>query len=154
MHSSILLALWAGVSFVLYQIISSIIVSRRHAAAARQLGCKPAYSRKEPFYDLLGIKGFAKAVKADKNFRIPQFFKQNVDEACKEEGKVINTFTQNIMGTKGFFTVEPKNIQAILATQFKDFGLGERRNNNFAPLLGFGIVSDLLLLTAKCKSTY
>jgi hypothetical protein len=39
------------------------------------------------------------------------------------------------------FTVDPKNVQTILATQFKDFGLGDARNNNFKPLLGHGIVS-------------
>jgi hypothetical protein len=149
-----MLALWAGVSFILYRIISSIIVSRRHAAAARQLGCKPAYPQKQAFYDFLGIENVAKVIKADNAFRVPQYFKERVDEVCKEEGRVVSTFTQNIVGAKGFFTLEPKNIQAILATQFKDFGLGEKRNNDFAPLLGSGIVSDLLLLPAKCKITY
>jgi hypothetical protein len=38
-------------------------------------------------------------------------------------------------------TIDPKNIQAILAVQFKEFGLGEGRNGNFNPLLGHGIVS-------------
>lgn len=46
---------------------------------------------------------------------------------------------QTLLGKDGFFTIEPKNIQAILATQFKDFGLGDARNNNFKPLLGRGI---------------
>ncbi|USP73415.1 translation initiation factor if-2 [Curvularia clavata] len=45
------------------------------------------------------------------------------------------------MGVEGIFTIEPKNIQAILATQFKDFGLGKVRNRNFSPLLGHGIFS-------------
>ncbi|KAL0939888.1 Cytochrome P450 52A2 [Colletotrichum truncatum] len=45
----------------------------------------------------------------------------------------------------GFFsrrtlhTVEPANIQAILATKFKDFDLGELRIEQFRPLLGTSI---------------
>lgn len=49
---------------------------------------------------------------------------------------------QNLLGKTAFFTTEPRNIQAILATQFKDFGLGDARNNNFFPLLGHGIFAS------------
>jgi cytochrome P450 len=141
MHSSILLAAWAGVSFVLYKIISSIIISRRHAAAARQLGCLPAHPAKQSSLDPFGVVNITKVLKADKQARLPQYFKERVDIANAEQGRTITTFHQNMMGAESFFTIEPRNIQAILATQFKDFGLGERRNGNFAPLLGHGIVS-------------
>jgi len=47
-----------------------------------------------------------------------------------------------IFGNPMTFTIEPENIQAILAKQFKEFGLGETRNANFNPLLGHGIVSS------------
>jgi cytochrome P450 len=144
MSNSILLAAWVGISFVLYKIISSIIVSRRHAARARQLGCLPAHPTKQSPFDPLGIQNVVKILKADKQFRIPQYLKGRVDDACVKEGRIINTFHQNIMGAEGYFTVEPKNIQAILATQFKDYGLGKRRNGNFAPLLGHGIVSIIV----------
>jgi cytochrome P450 len=144
MSNSILLAAWVGISFVLYKIISSIIVSRRHAARARQLGCLPAHPTKQSPFDPLGIQNVVKILKADKQFRIPQYLKGRVDDACVKEGRIINTFHQNIMGAEGYFTVEPKNIQAILATQFKDYGLGKRRNGNFAPLLGHGIVCTIV----------
>ncbi|KAJ5199939.1 cytochrome P450 [Penicillium cf. griseofulvum] len=43
-------------------------------------------------------------------------------------------------------TIEPKNVQAILALKFKDFDLGAPRNKAMAPLLGKGIfASDGLL---------
>jgi hypothetical protein len=141
MHNTILLAAWAGVSYVLYKIISSIIISRRHAAAARQLGCLPAHPKKQSPLDPLGVQNIAEILVADKQARLPQYLKERVDEASDREGRVISTFHQNMMGAESFFTVEPKNIQALLATQFKDFGLGERRNGNFFPLLGHGIVS-------------
>jgi hypothetical protein len=34
------------------------------------------------------------------------------------------TFEQNFFGDLNLVTVEPKNIQALLATQFNDFSLG------------------------------
>ena len=37
---------------------------------------------------------------------------------------------------------DEKNIQAILATQFKDFDIGPKRRNNFMPLLGNGIFTQ------------
>jgi cytochrome P450 len=141
MHNSILLAAWAGVSFIIFKIVSWIIISRRHAVAARQLGCLPAHPGKQSPLDPLGIYNVAKVLQEDRNARLPQYFKERVDDACAEQGRIITTFEQNMMGAQSFFTVEPRNIQAILATQFKDFGLGERRNGNFAPLLGHGIVS-------------
>jgi len=39
-------------------------------------------------------------------------------------------------------TVDPKNIQAVLATQFHDFSLGQTRRGNFFPLLGNGIFTN------------
>ena len=54
-----------------------------------------------------------------------------------------------IFGSPTTFTIDPKNIQAVLATQFKDFGLGDMRNGNFNPLLGHGIVSSPTLTFSK-----
>jgi cytochrome P450 len=39
-------------------------------------------------------------------------------------------------------TIEPKNVQAILATKFKDFDLGHYRNKALRPLLGQGIFAS------------
>ena len=39
-------------------------------------------------------------------------------------------------------TVEPANLQAMLATQFKDFAVGSRRYNSFSPLLGHSIFTS------------
>jgi len=49
------------------------------------------------------------------------------------------TWTQNVLGTTAYVTFEPKNIQAILATQFPDFEIGSLRRSNFFPMLGNGI---------------
>ncbi|KZM22613.1 uncharacterized protein EKO05_0009710 [Ascochyta rabiei] len=139
MHNSILLVLWAGVSFVLYKLIAVVLTERHHRNAAARLGCEPAHQSK--IFDFQGIRNVSRMIAADKQSRFPDYLKARVDTACAEEGKTITTFYQKVLGTRSAFTVDPKNIQAVLATQFKDFGLGERRNGNFSPLLGQGIFS-------------
>lgn len=39
-------------------------------------------------------------------------------------------------------TIEPENVQAMLATQFHDFGVGSRRYTTFSPLIGMTIFSS------------
>ncbi|EUC39308.1 hypothetical protein COCCADRAFT_21391 [Bipolaris zeicola 26-R-13] len=141
MHNSVLLALWAGISFVLYKIACSIILSRKRATTARQLGCLPAPPLELVPFDPLGLHNIAILIQADKNSLIPQWMEERHKRACAKAGREITTFHQNVMGGENYFTIEPKNIQAILATQFKDFGLGVVRNRNFSPLLGHGIFS-------------
>ncbi|KAJ0164256.1 Cytochrome P450 52A5 [Colletotrichum tanaceti] len=42
-------------------------------------------------------------------------------------------------GPSEVYTIDPANIQAVLANKFKDFDLGERRIKQFKPLLGNSI---------------
>ncbi|KAJ5594074.1 n-alkane-inducible cytochrome P450 [Penicillium hispanicum] len=51
------------------------------------------------------------------------------------------TFKAKTAGQTTIFTIEPKNVQAVLAIKFKDFDLGDNRNTSFRPLLGHGIFS-------------
>lgn len=139
MSNSFLIALWVGISFIIYKIVASIIVSRRHAAAARRLGCQPAYRIKD--WTPGNISSVMKVMKADQEFRVPQYLTDRMNNISKDEGRQITTVEQNILGSRTHLTTEPRNVQAVLATQFKEFGLGERRNGNFAHLLGDGIVS-------------
>jgi hypothetical protein len=53
-----------------------------------------------------------------------------------------STWTQYFLGADTIVTVDPKNIQAILATQFNDFALGKARRRNFLPMLGNGIFTS------------
>ncbi|KAH6637436.1 cytochrome P450 52A12 [Boeremia exigua] len=139
MHKTILLALWAGGSFILYKIVAYVLTELHHRREAKRLGCEPAFQFR--LLDIQGIRNVWRMIAADKRFAVPEYLKGRVDNACAEEGKSITTFAMKVMGAKSIFTVNPKNVQAVLATQFKDFGLGERRNGNFSPLLGHGIFS-------------
>jgi len=55
--------------------------------------------------------------------------------------KTGTTFEQSLLAERGIDTIDPENIEAILSTQFKDFGLGDRRAC-FFPLLGEGIFTQ------------
>ena len=47
-----------------------------------------------------------------------------------------------LMGRYGLNTIDPVNIQAVLATKFQDFELGEQRNTQFGAFLGKGIFTS------------
>lgn len=51
------------------------------------------------------------------------------------------TFRATMPGRRVTLTVEPKNVQTVLALKFKDFELGVYRNRAMRPLLGYGIFS-------------
>ncbi|KAF2121809.1 cytochrome P450 52A12 [Lophiotrema nucula] len=139
MHNSVLLGLWALGAYTIYFITSAVLNEQRHRRRERQLGCKrPALIKS---WDGIGIENIQKLLKSDKECRMPQYLKERTEEVSEREGKRLSTFYQNLLGSGAIFTVDPKNIQTVLATQFKDFGLGEVRNKNFYPLLGWGIFS-------------
>lgn len=138
MQSYVAVGLWASVAFLLYKIACNILSSRRHARAARELGCK--LPDKIQCRDPIGVENILNLLKADKECRFPQFLKDRSDAHCAREGRLVTTWRQNVLGSINFHTVDPENVKALLATQFKDFGLGSARNDNFFPLLGKGIV--------------
>ncbi|KAF4925171.1 Cytochrome P450 52A13, partial [Colletotrichum viniferum] len=49
------------------------------------------------------------------------------------------TFEVNMLGSRTLFTSDPENIRAMLATQFNDFGKGERFRKDWFDLMGNGI---------------
>lgn len=139
MHNSVLFGVWACVSFVLYKIVAAVLEERRHAKNARELGCEPTHNPNG--WDIWGVVAVWKMLQADKKALFPAHIKQRFEDATKAQNRQINTLSSPQLGSPFLMTTEPKNIQAMLATQFKDYGLGERRNVNFFPLLGHGIVS-------------
>ncbi|KAF2827438.1 cytochrome P450 52A12 [Ophiobolus disseminans] len=139
MQSLIFMSSWVAISFVVYKIVNSVFTSRRHARAARELDCKLPDTLQ--CRDPIGIENVLNLLKADKECRFPQFVKGRADTHRAREGRPVTTFRRKILGSMNFHTVDPENVRAILATQFKDFGLGESRNSNFFPLLGNGIFS-------------
>ena len=54
---------------------------------------------------------------------------------------IAGTCCIHLFGQTGYFTTDPENIEAILSTNFEDYGLGSRRLA-WLPLLGEGIFTQ------------
>jgi hypothetical protein len=114
--------------------ISSVVSRFRHARRAREWGCLPVIKRKAklPF----GIDFVWGMIQADREQILPAY----IFRAYQQIGRP--TWRESTLGTEAYMTTDPKNIQAILATQFSDFELGETRRRTFFPLLGNGIFTS------------
>jgi len=133
MHNYLLAALWASISYILYTLIVKFVKDRRYARKAAKLGCKPPPLL--PNNIPLGIDRIRESLKADSAMLFPEF----MTARCAQMGE---THAYKILGNMGFMTIDPKNIQAVLATQFHDFEIGNQRRDNFLPLLGNGIFTS------------
>ena len=122
-------------AFILYYVASAALGRRYHARRAKELGCEPAFVRphKLPF----GIDNVKRILKAEKEQLVPTEYQRIYVELGRP-----HTWSENILGTWHHMTVDPKNIQAVLATQFHEFELGQTRRKNFFPLLGNGIFTS------------
>ncbi|KAJ3497087.1 hypothetical protein NLG97_g2163 [Lecanicillium saksenae] len=101
----------------------------------QRAGCKPAHVR--PSRYPLGIDTLTRTITA-----IKKNDRQNDDVAVYEEMGCPSTWIENILGGWYHTTVDPENIKAMLATQFKDFELGSLRSNQLGPLVGHGIFTS------------
>ena len=62
------------------------------------------------------------------------------DYVSELNGRLVPTQRAVMLGQEMFFTSDPENIKAMLATQFNDFDLGPARRGNMIATLGDGIV--------------
>ncbi|KAM7188922.1 cytochrome P450 [Rhypophila sp. PSN 637] len=133
MHTYLAVCLWAFGSWAILNIIDSYWRYFSYDAKRAKQGCQraPRIPNKYPF----GLDFFRDAAKADKEKTFPEMMIKRYGTL----GPAVKTFEHYTLGNHGISTNDPKNIQAVLATKFKDFGLGERRNSTFRPLLGRGI---------------
>jgi hypothetical protein len=105
---------WAIVAYIIYSSLNLILTSRRHARMARELKCEepPFQHNKYPG----GIDNILRALAADKEKQFPVDMIQRAVDA----GSI--TYRYSILGATNVTTSDEKNIQALLATQFADFG--------------------------------
>ncbi|KAB2102371.1 Cytochrome P450 [Alternaria gaisen] len=97
-----------------------------------QYGCLPAprLQNQRPF----GIDRLEQIFRADSESRLMELFLFHF----RQTG---STLEQKFLGTKAYGTIEPANLEAIFATNFKDFGMGPRRAITF-PMFGDGIFTQ------------
>ena len=107
------------------------------AAKAKEMNCQDA-----PMYPncgFLGLKHLQFLQAADSKKMFPDALIERQRVMSELLGHECSTFQFNVLGQKVMFTSDPKNIQAMLATKFDDFGLGAPRRNNMMPTIGDGI---------------
>jgi hypothetical protein len=114
--------------YIAVRIVQSLFASYRHRQLARSLSCKPPHIASSGPFGLVAFYRVTQAVK--KKLWLPW-----VEGEFREHG---TTFVRPVLGRSMYLTCEPENLKAILATQFTDFGLGNRYQH-FLPLLGDGI---------------
>ena len=132
---------WALLATVLFQAVFIVVQRLRRASEARRRGCKnPPSFRKAP-WDPLGIQFVRAALRSTEEQTFPLFVMDINRTLCAQEGRNVTTNQSTILGRTNIVTNEPKNVQALLAHQFHDFGLGTLRRGNFLPMFGNGIVS-------------
>lgn len=108
-------------SHLLRIIFKSFLKARERAALAEQWGCKPAPF--DVFSDKLGILNVLRILAADRNKRCPDHYVDRFVKNSERHGRVVSTVACRVLGQDAYITCEPKNIQAMLATQFSDYGL-------------------------------
>ncbi|KAM3500514.1 hypothetical protein MY11210_009503 [Beauveria gryllotalpidicola] len=131
-----LLAYWPiAAGIVTLYILQQLWIEYSHRQRARALGCKAPFLRQGKLP--LSVDHLYKALKALKE---DEFL--NLELRTHADLGGLTTFHQASLGRKIIMTTDPENIKAMLATQFKDFGLGPIRYKVLEPLLGRGIFTS------------
>ncbi|KAJ5168657.1 uncharacterized protein N7482_004251 [Penicillium canariense] len=104
----------------------------RQQHKAGQLGCKPIPL--EPTRWPFGIDVLLRLLEADRQERTPDFIVERYNAMGPRY-----TWRTRMLGSEHYTTADPKNIQAILATQFNDFGMGQARSRGLKTVLGRSI---------------
>ncbi|KAK1595135.1 cytochrome P450 [Colletotrichum navitas] len=127
------LPLYILIPILLVAIKVSVGLHRRisRARRARKLSCRPPPL--EPSSLPLGIDTVLSSLRADREQRTPDHV------AARFAALGAYTFRISLLGTTNLVTADPRNIQALLATQFSDFGMGLARSTSLKTVLGRSI---------------
>lgn len=129
------LTLSVASAFVIYR----VFIHFKQTIKARSLGCLPAPLFRP--WDVLGVQNFQIEMNGMKTNRLSYAFLDRKKEMSVTTGRECKTFRIRYPpGETWFYTFDPKNLQAVLATQFRDFQLPVARVGAFEALLGLGIV--------------
>jgi hypothetical protein len=124
-----------AVIFTIYRIVAHV----RQAAKAKSFGCQPAPLFRP--WDVFGVKNLKIELNGMKTNRLSNSFLDRKKEMSAKLGRDCKTFRIKYPpGDTWFYTFDPKNLQAVLATQFQDFQQPAARVEAFEALLGLGIV--------------
>lgn len=125
-----LLAVTGAAVLFLYIVISRLLLTIKAKRFQKENGCRPApeFPQFEKTIGLSCFKSIAKAVIDHKSLEVK----------AQRGAELGDTYSTVSMGQFSIVTQDPENVKTVLATNFKDFGIGERLKA-FGPLLGQGI---------------
>lgn len=124
-------------AYIAVSYIRSYLSERRFQQFARENRCEDA--RKNTLVRWpWGLDGHWRAINAISNGA------DLFDDVILPRYEALNSFTiaTKVFGLDGLDTIEPKNVQALLATNFNDFVLGDQRNKQLGALLGRSIFTS------------
>jgi cytochrome P450 len=127
----ILPILVAGMFLIIHVVNTFLVRPLQTFLKSRRLGCGPVPF--EPTRWPLGIDTVRRSLQADKEQRTPDFI------ASRFETMGRYTWGLSLLGTSNLITADPRNVQALLATQFDDFVMGTARRTNLKTALGRSI---------------
>lgn len=131
----IFLPLALAALFAIYCVVTHL----QQAAKANSLGCQPAPLFRA--WDVFGVQNFKIEMNGMKANRLSYAFSDRKKEMSAKISRDCKTFRIKYPpGETWFYTFDPKNLQALLATQFQDFQQPAARVGAFQALLGPGIV--------------
>lgn len=105
-------------------------LSRRKIRAKHGCLPPPSIPQRDPIFGLDLILQFFKALKENRrNLSMNQLFQVHG-----------HTFQSVTLGTTAIYTIEPKNLQAVFATDFASWGVEPMRLFAFEPFVGKGIM--------------
>jgi cytochrome P450 len=106
---------------------------------ARENGCKPTHQESDKVF--WGLDRFYQVMKIMRNggdlledIVVPRFSEDGVFKRSREG--------EGLFGQMVLNTIEPRNIQTVMALKFNDYEVGERRHGSFRPLLGNNIFTS------------
>lgn len=131
MSMPILLLAFGFTLLAIHFLNTLIVIPIQHARKALALSCGDVPL--EPTRWPLGLDMVRAGLAADRDQRTPDFVTDRFDAMSRY------TFRIRILGTSNFITAEPRNVQALLASQFGDFAMGRARKTNLKMILGRSI---------------
>ena len=121
---------------VIFRVLLNYRKERQFQKFAAQHGCKSPYREKAKLP--WGLDRFYATLRILSNGG--DLLDDIVVKRFNETGK--SRESVSFFGRMIFSTIEPKNIQTIMALKFKDFEIGEIRHGAFRPLLGKNIFTS------------
>lgn len=124
--------------YTVYRIYWELTVGASRRKLIKEHGCKPIrkWPNLNPLVDsMFGWKIFRENMRAVKEHKMLELVQCRFESSDK-------TYCTKIMASTVISTSEPENLKTMLAVNFKDWALPDKRKSAFLPFLGSGIFTS------------